>query len=124
MEHGQNEDLNDLMRRRREEYNELLAHGVQPFAYEYPVDAEAAEVLASFTDDGVRAVFEHLAIHGVITEAEVTRMLGGGRHLDSDPGIFNGFAELRQALQDTFLVTMAMTAAALLLAVVTWRRSA
>ena len=51
MEHGQTEDLNDLMRRRREEYNELLAHGVQPFAYEYPVDAEAAEVLATFTDE-------------------------------------------------------------------------
>ncbi|MBE0642564.1 MAG: lysine--tRNA ligase [Bacteroidetes bacterium] len=51
MEQGQTEDLNDLRRRRREEYNELLAHGVQPFAYEYPVDAEAAEVLASFTDE-------------------------------------------------------------------------
>ncbi|MDT8324568.1 MAG: lysine--tRNA ligase [Bacteroidota bacterium] len=51
MEHGQTEDLNDLMRRRREEYHELQQHGVQPYAYEFPVDAEAQEVLASFTDD-------------------------------------------------------------------------
>ena len=28
---------------------------------------------------GVRAVFEHLAVHGAITEGEVTRMLGSPR---------------------------------------------
>ncbi len=51
MEQGHTEDLNDLMRRRREEYNELLERGVTAFGYDYPVDAEAAEVLASFTDE-------------------------------------------------------------------------
>lgn len=51
MEQGHTEDLNDLMRRRREEYNELLERGFQPYGYEYPVDAEAAEILASFEDD-------------------------------------------------------------------------
>jgi lysyl-tRNA synthetase class 2 len=56
MEQGQTEDLNDLMRRRREEYNELLARGVQPFAYEYPVDAGAAEVLETFVDDAPQRI--------------------------------------------------------------------
>ncbi|MFA6234210.1 MAG: lysine--tRNA ligase [Bacteroidota bacterium] len=56
MEQGQTEDLNDLMRRRREEYNELLARGIQPYAYEYPVDAEAAEVLESFVDDAPQRI--------------------------------------------------------------------
>jgi lysyl-tRNA synthetase class 2 len=51
MENGQIEDLNDLMRRRREEHQELLENGVQPYAYEFPVDAEAADVLASFKDE-------------------------------------------------------------------------
>ncbi|MCB2203388.1 lysine--tRNA ligase [bacterium] len=51
MQNGQTEDLNDLMRRRREEYHELLERGVQPYAYEFPVDAEAADILASFTDE-------------------------------------------------------------------------
>ena len=51
MENAPHEDLNDLMQRRREEYDELRAMGVQPFAYEFPVDAEAAGILASFSDD-------------------------------------------------------------------------
>jgi lysyl-tRNA synthetase class 2 len=51
MDQGQTEDLNDLMRRRREEYSELLERGFQPYGYEYPVNAEAAEILESFTDD-------------------------------------------------------------------------
>ncbi len=51
MENGQTEDLNDLMRRRREEYHELLENGVQPYAYDFPVDAEAQDVLAGFEDD-------------------------------------------------------------------------
>ncbi|MFZ1729135.1 MAG: lysine--tRNA ligase [Bacteroidota bacterium] len=56
MEQGQTDDLNDLMRRRREEYDELLARGVQPFAYEYAVDAEAAEVLETFVDDAPQRI--------------------------------------------------------------------
>jgi lysyl-tRNA synthetase, class II len=51
MEHEQREELNDLMRRRREEYEELLARGVQPYAYAYDVTAEACEILSSFSDD-------------------------------------------------------------------------
>ena len=51
MENAPHEDLNDLMQRRREEYDELRAMGVQPFAYEFPLDAEAAEILASFNDN-------------------------------------------------------------------------
>jgi lysyl-tRNA synthetase, class II len=51
MEQGHTEDLNDLMRRRREEYNELLERGFQPYGYEYPVNAEAAEILESFEDE-------------------------------------------------------------------------
>ncbi len=51
MENAPHEDLNDLMQRRREEYDELRAMGVQPYAYEFPVDAEAAGILESFSDD-------------------------------------------------------------------------
>jgi len=52
MEHGRQDELNDLMRRRREEYEELLALGIQPYAYSYDVDSVAAEILASFNDEG------------------------------------------------------------------------
>ncbi|MBN1447875.1 MAG: lysine--tRNA ligase [Bacteroidetes bacterium] len=52
MENGPHEDLNDLMQRRREEYDELRALGVQPYAYEFPVDTTAADILSSFTDEG------------------------------------------------------------------------
>jgi lysyl-tRNA synthetase, class II len=51
MQNELHEELNDLMRRRMEEYEELLARGVQPYEYEYPVDADAAEILSSFDDD-------------------------------------------------------------------------
>ncbi len=45
------EELNELMLRRREEYDALLVQGVNPFPYEFNVDAHAADVLASFNDD-------------------------------------------------------------------------
>jgi lysyl-tRNA synthetase class 2 len=45
------EELNDLMLRRREEYEQLVASGVTPYAYSFETDSVAEEVLASFTDD-------------------------------------------------------------------------
>jgi lysyl-tRNA synthetase, class II len=51
MQHELHDDLNDLMKRRLEEYEELLARGVQPYAYEFPVSAESADILGTFTDD-------------------------------------------------------------------------
>lgn len=35
--------------------------------------------LSEFEDAGVRQLFEHLALHGVVTEAEAAEMLGGAR---------------------------------------------
>jgi hypothetical protein len=37
--------------------------------------------LAEYTDAGVRQLFEHLAVHGVVTEGEASEMLGGPRGL-------------------------------------------
>ena len=51
MEQSHFDELNDLMQRRMEEYEELLARGVQPFAYAFDVDAEAAATVAAFSDD-------------------------------------------------------------------------
>ncbi|MCZ7557327.1 MAG: lysine--tRNA ligase [Bacteroidia bacterium] len=51
MQHELYDDLNDLMKRRLEEYEELLARGVQPYAYEFPVNAGAADILDAFSDD-------------------------------------------------------------------------
>jgi lysyl-tRNA synthetase, class II len=48
----QHDDLNDLMRRRREELTALVEQGVTPYAYEYATDTVATDILASFTDDG------------------------------------------------------------------------
>ncbi len=45
------EELNDLMHRRREEYDELLNRGVAPFGYEFATTADASDILASFTDE-------------------------------------------------------------------------
>jgi lysyl-tRNA synthetase class 2 len=45
------EELSDLMRRRREEYQELVAHGVNPYPYGFDVRDTAVDVLASFNDD-------------------------------------------------------------------------
>ena len=41
------------------------------------------EWLLQFPEGGVRQVFEHLAAHGVVTESEATKMLGGPRELRS-----------------------------------------
>jgi PglZ domain len=43
--------------------------------------AAGAQWLEQFPDPGVRQVFEHLAAHGAVTEAEATAMLGGPRGL-------------------------------------------
>ncbi|MBL0176428.1 MAG: lysine--tRNA ligase [Ignavibacteria bacterium] len=45
------EELNDLMRRRREEYHELLARNVNPYPYGYEVTDTASETLAAFRDE-------------------------------------------------------------------------
>jgi lysyl-tRNA synthetase, class II len=45
------DELNDQMRRRREEYHALIERGVTPYAYEFPVDTTAADILAAFQDD-------------------------------------------------------------------------
>lgn len=45
------DDLNDLMLRRREEYDQLLARGILPYAYEFPVTDHAGPLLASFSDE-------------------------------------------------------------------------
>jgi len=49
-----NEELNDQMQRRREEYNELLAMGVNPYPYAFDVTACAADILATFVDNAPR----------------------------------------------------------------------
>jgi lysyl-tRNA synthetase class 2 len=51
MEQSHFDELNDLMQRRMEEYEELLARGVQPFAYAFDVDAEAAATVDAFSDE-------------------------------------------------------------------------
>ena len=43
------------------------------------VPSQAEAWLAAFTEEGVRRVFQHLAQHGTVTEAEVTEMLGSAR---------------------------------------------
>lgn len=45
------EDLNDQMRRRREEYDTLVAQGIEPYAYAWPVDDTAAAAIDRFRDD-------------------------------------------------------------------------
>lgn len=44
--------------------------------------------LDAFADAGVRELFEHLAAHGVVTEDQATRMLGGARGLRRFSGAF------------------------------------
>ncbi|NOY06356.1 MAG: lysine--tRNA ligase [Chlorobi bacterium] len=46
-----NDDLNDQMMRRRQELDEIVASGINPFPYSYPVTAHAREILDAFTDD-------------------------------------------------------------------------
>ena len=48
------EDLNALMRRRREELDELLALGIEPYPHAYERTDTAAAILAAFTDDAPR----------------------------------------------------------------------
>jgi lysyl-tRNA synthetase, class II len=45
------DDLNDLMRRRREEYEHLVERGVQPYPYEFDVTAHADDIHREFSDD-------------------------------------------------------------------------
>ena len=63
MQDERQEELNDLMRRRREEYEELMGKGVQPYAYGFDTDADSAGVIASFGDD---AEIRRVAVAGRI----------------------------------------------------------
>jgi len=47
----EHEELGDLMRRRREEYHELLARNIDPYPHSFEVTDTAAAVLSSFRDD-------------------------------------------------------------------------
>ncbi|MAT38827.1 MAG: lysine--tRNA ligase [Ectothiorhodospiraceae bacterium] len=47
----QTEELNDQMQRRREEYQELLDRGINPYPYHYDVTETAAGAVAQFSDD-------------------------------------------------------------------------
>ncbi|MFM7203728.1 MAG: BREX-6 system phosphatase PglZ [Myxococcota bacterium] len=44
-----------------------------------PTPTSPASWLESLTDPGARQVFEHLTAHGIITEEEATKLLGGSR---------------------------------------------
>lgn len=51
MEVQHSEDLNDLMRRRREELDELRRRGVNPYPYKFDRNTFSREILQSFKDD-------------------------------------------------------------------------
>lgn len=51
------------------------------------------EWLTAFADAGVREVFEHLAVHSIVTEDEATRMLGSPRALRSFSKAFETLVE-------------------------------
>ncbi len=48
------EDLNDLMRRRREELDELRRKGINPYSYRFERTAFSQDILDSFRDDAPR----------------------------------------------------------------------
>ena len=48
----QTDEVNDLMRRRREEYDELLGKGIQPYAWQFDVDTCSAEAISSYSEEG------------------------------------------------------------------------
>ncbi len=51
MEHHIQDDINVLIKRRFEEYEELLKRGVQPFKYSYDVNSDSADIIANFKDE-------------------------------------------------------------------------
>lgn len=51
MEVQHSEELNDLMRRRREELDELRRRGVNPYPYKFDRNTFSSEILQSFRDD-------------------------------------------------------------------------
>ncbi len=55
-------------------------------------EAKNSSWLAELPAGGVRAVFEHLAVHGAITEVEAATMLGGQRELRKFAREFEGHA--------------------------------
>nr|WP_293178107.1 BREX-6 system phosphatase PglZ [Nannocystis sp.] len=81
-----------------EEFFTVSAVGVRvepPKAATAPMPAEAPKPTATarawleaFTDAGVRELFEHLAAHGVVTEDQAAKMLGGARGVRRFSGAF------------------------------------
>jgi hypothetical protein len=84
-----------------EEFFTVSAVGVRveppaaPVSAKAPVAAEAPKPAATgrawleaFADAGVRELFEHLAAHGVVTEDQAAKMLGGARGVRRFSGAF------------------------------------
>jgi len=51
LEHHIQDDVNVLIKRRFEEYEELLKKGVQPFKYSFDVNSDSADIIANFKDE-------------------------------------------------------------------------
>ena len=49
--------------------------------------------LEAFTDPGVRELFEHLAVHGVVTEDQAAKILGGARAVRRFSNAFDEYAK-------------------------------
>jgi hypothetical protein len=49
--------------------------------------------LEAFTDAGVRELFEHLAVHGVVTEDQAAKILGGARAVRRFSNAFDEYAK-------------------------------
>jgi lysyl-tRNA synthetase, class II len=49
-----NQELNELMQRRREELSQLRSLGIEPYPYEFDRNAFSAEVISTFRDDAPR----------------------------------------------------------------------
>ena len=50
------DDVNDLIKRRYEELNELIEKGIQPYAYSFDVDSDSEDIKANYKEDEKRDV--------------------------------------------------------------------
>jgi lysyl-tRNA synthetase, class II len=97
----QNEELNDQMLRRREEYDVLLSRNINPFPYSFDVTAHAADLVAEFEDEAEQ---RNVAIAGRIM---TIRRMGKASfvHIQDHTGrvqIYLKRDELGQDVYDTF----------------------
>ena len=68
--------------------------GRKPAADAVPKSAGSQrDWLQNLSDAGVRILFEHLAVHGAVTESEACTMLGGQRALRKFAGQFEELAK-------------------------------